>query len=51
MDERSKLKGPQADLTGFLVPDSSDDEGAYASPSFSSPGYAAAHPKIQPLHR
>ena len=44
MDERSKLKGPQADLTGFLVPDSSDDEGAYAPPGFMSPSYAAASP-------
>ena len=46
MDERwnlkghSKLKGPH--LTGFLVPDSSDDEGAYAPPGFMSPSYAAA---------
>lgn len=46
MDERSKLKGPQADLTGFLVPDSSDDEGAYASPGFMSPGSAAAQPSF-----
>ena len=46
MDERSKLKGPQADLTGFLVPDSSDDEGAYAPPGFMSPSYAAAQPSF-----
>jgi hypothetical protein len=55
MDERSnlkghsKLKGPQANLTGFLVPDSSDDEGAYASPGFMSPSYAAASPGFSSL--
>ena len=43
-NERSKLKGPQANLTGFLVPDSSDDEGAYAPPGFMSPSYADASP-------